>query len=140
MPTVVWIDADGTNARPNASEVGTDLFAEMRGVSSAAHMDLVRAWVREGAVPEDSDTTVADLDDREIEARLAFRVAVHLRRSGDERSAAWFARAAELAPLDFTIRRASMPLTGVDPFGEEFFTLYEQWQEGGRPFHGITRR
>ena len=33
-----------------------------------------------------------------------------------------FDYAIELAPLDFTIARASMPLRGGDPFGEEFLS------------------
>lgn len=140
VPTVIWIDADGTVARPNAAEPGTDMFAEFTGVSAAAHMDEVRAWVREGRIPDDSATTVTDLDDDEIEARLAFRIALHLRRVDHSGAASWFARAAELAPLDFTIRRAAMPLTGVDPFGEEFMAVWAEWQEAGMPFHGITRR
>ena len=44
-----------------------------------------------------------------------------------------------LAPLDFTISRAAMPLTGVDPFGEAFFALLAEWQEAGRPYHGLSR-
>ncbi len=139
MPTVVWIEADGTIARPNASEVGTDLFVEFSGVTSGPHLDAVRSWVRTGAVPDDGATAVADLDDDEVAARLAFRIAAHLRRTGDERADAWFRRADELAPLDFTVRRASMPLTGRDPFGEEFLALFEEWKAAGRPFHGITR-
>ncbi|MEC8766999.1 MAG: redoxin domain-containing (seleno)protein, partial [Actinomycetota bacterium] len=48
--------------------------------------------------------------------------------------------AIELAPLDFTIARASMPLRGGDPFGEEFFELYQKYQDAGSPFHGIPRK
>ena len=38
---------------------------------------------------------------------------------------------------DFTIRRAAMPLNGGDPFGQEFFTMYEAWQAAGTPYHGL---
>ncbi len=46
-------------------------------------------------------------------------------------------RAGELAPTDFTIRRAAMPLMGGDPFGEEFMELYQEWEQLGSPFHGL---
>ena len=51
-----------------------------------------------------------------------------------------FDYAIELAPLDFTIARASMPLRGGDAFGEEFFELYQKYQDAGSPFHGIPRK
>jgi hypothetical protein len=39
--------------------------------------------------------------------------------------------------MDFTIRRAALPLVGGDPFGEDFFGMYAEWQEAGSPFHGL---
>jgi len=140
VPTIVWIDADGTIARPNAAEPGTDMFIDFTGISSAPHMEAVREWVRTGAVPADAAQQTEDLDETEIEARLSFRIALHHHRSGrSEAAEAWFARAVELAPLDFTIRRAAMPLRGDDPFGASFFELWEEWQSAGRPFHGVLR-
>jgi len=140
VPTVVWIEADGTIARPNAAEPGTDMFIDFTGVSSTPHMDAVRAWVRTGEVPDDADSEIADLDADEIAARLAFRIALHHRRvDATDLAEQWFARAVELAPLDFTIRRAAMPLRGDDPFGTPFFELWEEWKSAGRPFHGIAR-
>ena len=140
VPTVVWIDADGRIARPNSAEVGTDMFVDFTGVRPDEHMDQIRLWVREGIVPDDADYDVADLDADEIEARLAFRIAVHLRRSGAEsRAREWFERAAAKAPFDFTIRRAAMPLQDIDPFGEAFFDLYGEWTAAGSPYHGVPR-
>lgn len=141
VPTVVWIDGDGTIARPNSAEVGSDLFVDFTGITPDAHMDQVRRWVRDGVVPDDAAHEVADLDDDEVRARLAFRLGAHLRRIGDlDRAAHWFARAAELAPMDFTVRRAAMPLQDVDPFGEAFFELFGAWREAGSPYHGVPRR
>jgi hypothetical protein len=44
-----------------------------------------------------------------------------------------FARAVELAPLDFSIRRASMKSRGQDPFGSDFAELWDEWSAAGRP-------
>ena len=139
VPSVVWIDGQGRIARPNANEFGSDMFSEYTGRTREGHFDQVRAWVRHGVVPEDADSEVADLDDDELAARLHFRLAAHLRRIGDEDGAAsHFDAAARLAPLDFTVVRAAMPLRGGDPFGEEFFALLAQYQAAGSPFHGIN--
>jgi predicted TPR repeat methyltransferase len=98
--------------------------------------------VRDGVVdvgPEEAAEATADLSDEEVEARLRFRIATHLRRSGDDENArTQFERAAELAPNDFTIRRASLPLMGDDPFGDKFFELYGEWEAAGSPYNGIT--
>jgi hypothetical protein len=140
VPTVVWIDADGTIVRPNSAEVGTDMFVDFTGVRPDEHMDQIRAWVRDDMVPDDAGYDVPDLEPAEVEARLAFRIAAHLRREGSaDRAAEWFARAASLAPMDFTIRRAAMPLQDVDPFGEAFFDMFGEWQAAGSPYHGIPR-
>jgi hypothetical protein len=87
---------------------------------------------------EAARTAVDDLSDDEVLARLHFRIAAHLRRTGDASGAArHFERAGELAPHDWTIRRATMPLVGDDPFGEKFFEMYQQWDDAGRPYHGL---
>jgi hypothetical protein len=141
VPTVIWIDEDDRIVRPNGVAFGTDLFKEFTGIEAEPHLDLIRHWVREGAEPVaavSSSETVADLSDDEILARLHFRVAVHARRAGDTAAASrHFELAGELAPHDFTIRRATMPLVGDDPFGEKFFAMYQGWEEAGMPYHGL---
>ena len=42
---------------------------------------------------------------------------------GDEKHDRQTERSAELAPKDWTIRRGSMPIRGVNPFGPDFFEL-----------------
>ncbi|MEY2569771.1 MAG: hypothetical protein QOE63_121 [Acidimicrobiaceae bacterium] len=138
VPTVVWIDDDDTIARPNGVAFGDDLFKEFHGVPSGPHHDAVRAWVRDGTKPADA-VEVPGLSDDEVLARLHFRVASHLRRAGDDAGAAeHFDAALALAPLDFTVARAQMPLRGGDPFGAEFFELYEAWQAAGSPVHAVA--
>lgn len=141
VPTVVWIDEDGRIVRPNGVAFGTDLFKEFTGVEAGPHFDAIRRWVRSGDVPIGADearTAVGDLSEDEVLARLHFRMAAHARRTGDEEAARrHFGRAGELAPYDWTIRRAALPLTGGDPFGQEFFDMYGAWQEAGSPYHGL---
>ena len=140
VPSVIWIDEHDRIVRPNAAEFGTDTFSEITGISREGHMEQVRAWVRGGEVPPDADYQVDELSDDEVAARLHFRLAAHARRAGDQATAdRHFDAAIELAPLDFTIARAAMPLRGADPFGEEFFGLYERWKAEGAPYHGIPR-
>ena len=133
VPTVIWVDENDTIVRPNAGEFGTDTFSELTGISCIDHMNQVKAWVNAGEVPDDATHTVEDFNIDEIKARLHFRIAA------DTRSEYHFQKAEELAPLDFTIVRASMPLRGGNPFGEEFFDLYERYQNAGSPYHGIPR-
>ena len=138
VPAVVWIDGDGRITRPNAYEFGSDLLTEFTGRTRGNHFDQIRGWVRHGAVPEDASSEIADLSEDEVAARLHFRLAAHLRRTGDEEGAArHFEVAAQLAPLDFTVVRAAMPLQGESPFGEEFFKILAEYEAAGTPFHGI---
>jgi hypothetical protein len=101
-------------------------------------LDAVRAWVRSGVLPDVASDTVADLSNDELDARLHFRLAAALRRHGEtELANQHFAIASDLAPFDWTVRRAAMPLTGRDPFGQEFLDLYDEWKESGSPYHGL---
>jgi hypothetical protein len=141
VPTVLWLDGDDRIVRPNGVAFGTDTFKDFTGAEAGPHMDAVRRWVRDGEQPLASDearAAVGDLSDDEVSARLHFRVAVLARRQGeDETARRHFDLAAELAPNDWTIRRAAMPLVGDDPFGEKFFAMYEDWQKAGSPYHGL---
>jgi hypothetical protein len=97
--------------------------------------------VRDGVepiAPAEARAAVADLSPDEVRARLHFRIGAHLRRAGDDTGARrHFDEAGRLAPMDFTIRRAALPLTGGNPFGEEFFGMYEEFQAAGSPYHGL---
>jgi peroxiredoxin len=140
VPTVVWIDDHGRVVRPNTPAFGTDVFADFHGVPSGPHLDAIRAWVHHGTITPEATApgVVAELSPDEIDARLWFRIGAHLHRVGrDGDAAAAFERARSLAPLDFTVARAAMPLTGRDPFGQEFMELYDAWVDAGKPFHGL---
>ncbi len=142
VPTVVMIDEDDTIAYPNWSAFGTDTFKDFTGIDSEAQKDRIRAWVNDEMTPmtdTDARAAVGDLSVDEEAARLHFRIAAHLRIAGDAAGAERnFDRAAELAPHDWTIRRAMIPLRGGDPFGEEFLALYAEFDAAGRPYHGVT--
>ena len=141
VPTAVWIDAEGCIARPNGLVFGTDTFAEFTGVDSAPTLAAIRRWAREDALPMDPTVAagaVADLSDDEVDARLHFRVGVEARRQGLDAAAERHLRlAGALAPMDFSVRRAAMPLLGEDPFGQGFLDLFAEWQRQGAPYHGL---
>ncbi len=144
VPTGVWIDERGRIVRPNDPTFGTDTFVEMHGIRSGPHLDALRAWVRSGTLPFDEagvrrrQTLPAP---EEQLARAEFAIAWHLHRRGRiEAAERHFVRAGELAPLDLTIRRGSMPIRGLDPMGEPFVALYQEWLQSGRPYYVAIER
>ena len=141
VPTVVWIDEEDNIARPNGLAHGSDIFAEFTGVESGPHLDEIRRWAREGTIPVTEDearSAVGDLSEDEVLARLHFRVAAEAHRQGlEEITRHHVARASELAPDDFTIWRAGMPLVGEDPFGDAMLAKYDEWKQKGMPYHGL---
>lgn len=142
VPTVLMIDEDDRIVHPNWNAYASDTFREITGIDSERQKDHIRAWVREGTLrlsPDEATGAVADLTDDEEQARLFFRIAAKLRRDGDlEGAERNFDRANALAPNDWTVRRASQPLRGVDPFGEAFMEIYGEFNAAGRPYHGVT--
>ena len=143
VPTVVWIDEHDRIVRPNDVAFASDLFKDFHGIDSSPHHDALRRWVVDGELELDDEAVrrhqVLPTDDQQ-RARLEYRLAVELHRRGrDEAAAPHFDRAGELAPLDFTIRRASLPLRGIDPFvSDEFFTLYGEWEQAGAVYYGLS--
>lgn len=141
VPTVLLIDEDDLIVQPNWNAYSTNTFKEFHGIDADAQVEAIRRWVRDGTTMLRADEvagSVADLTDEEERGKLHFRLATHLRNAGDDVGAERnFALAGELAPHDWTIRRASMPLRGGDPFGAEFFELVQEYNDAGRPYHGI---
>lgn len=130
VPTLIWIDERGRICRPHDAQFGTDTFTAFHGKLSAPYLDLLRGWVREGTGAL-SDAEVRRHQPRPTpEAQLARaerQLAWLLHQRGRvEAAERHFERAGELAPLDWTIRRGSLPLRGENPFGPAFFALAEQ--------------
>jgi hypothetical protein len=140
VPTAIWIDEDDRIVRPPDMTPVNDLFKDFTGIDSEVHHGQLRAWVRDGSLPlELSD--VARLQPspspEDQLARLHRRIGAWLHRAGrDDDAARHFETARALAPWDWTVHRGSMPLTGRDPFGEEFFAYVKDWADAGSPGYG----
>jgi len=134
---VIWIGEDGRIVRPNAIEYGSDLFKQFHGQESEPHLNAVRAWVKEGTLPFGPDEVRAEqmlpTADEQL-ARAEFSLAWHLHQAGKvEAAERHFERAGELSPFDWTIRRGSMPIRGLNPMGPDFFEIYKEWEAAGKP-------
>jgi hypothetical protein len=139
VPTVLWIDERGRIARPNDVAFGTDTFKHITGLEAARHLAAVRAWV-EGRTPPPGAAEIRAqqaLPTRaDQQARAEFALGQWLyergRRAAAERH---FVRAGELAPHDFTIRRGTMPMRGIDPMGPRFREMHAEWTRAGHPYY-----
>jgi hypothetical protein len=139
VPTVVWIDERGRLARPNDVAFGTDTFRHITGIEAPHHLGLLRAWVRGDLAPLGDAETRARLTlpaETDQQARAEFGLGQWLFTRGRVDAAArHFTRAGELAPHDFTIRRGTMPLRGVDPMGPEFRAMLGEWTQAGHRYY-----
>lgn len=139
VPTVVWIDERGRIARPNDVAFGSDRFRSITGIDSEKHIAALRAWVK-GTAPARPEAEVRALQTLptadEQAARAHFGLALWLAERGRSDAAEpHFVRAGELAPHDFTIRRGSLPIRGVDPMGPEFGRMLREWVRAGNPYY-----
>lgn len=144
ISTVIWIDENGLIVRAPAIEYGSDMFKDFHGKESAPHLDAVRRWVLDGELPmspaDVSREQPAPTHDEQL-ARAEFALAWFLFQRGDRDAAEkHFLRAGELAPHDWTIRRGSMPIRGLDPMGPDFFELFREWNDAGRPDYASLAR
>jgi hypothetical protein len=74
--------------------------------------------------------------DADQQARAEFGLGQWLWSQGRREAAArHFARAGELAPHDFTIRRGTMPMRGIDPMGPEFRQMRDDWAARGERYY-----
>ena len=142
VPATVWIDEDGRIVRPADTAMGDDRFRAFAHVDSSVHHAQLRSWVIDGERLLD-DAAVADLMEQpspELQlARLHRRIAVELHDRGDvEGAREHLATAAELAPYDWVIRRGSMPMNDIDPFGDKFFEFVGEWMQAGSPGYRLA--
>jgi len=159
VPTVVWIDERGRIVRPNDVAFGTDTFRHITGIEAARHLGALRAWVRGEAQPKasraDMEIPRAErggeapvMTAREVralqpvasqadqQARAEFGLGRWLAERGrGEAAERHFVRAGELAPHDFTIRRGTMPIRGIDPMGPAFRAMLEEWVGAGKSYY-----
>lgn len=142
VPTVIWVDEQGRIARPQDTVYVSDAFQAIHHIDPERHKEAIRAWAREGRVDLDpeclTELTEVPTNDDEL-ARAEFAVARYLALELGRRDVAeaHFRRAAELAPDDWTIRRGSLPLRGLDPDGPDW---YEAVQERAAAGHHYYRR
>ena len=139
VPTVVWIDERGRIVRPNDVAFGTDTFKHLTGLQAARHLAAVRAWVRgqapaPGAAEIRAQQVLPTRADQQARAEFTLGRWLHERgrRAAAERH---FVRAGELAPHDFTIRRGTMPMRGIDPMGPKFREMHGEWTGAGHPYY-----
>ena len=132
IPATVWIDEEGRIAKPATIAPASNLFKDFSGIEAEVHHDALRAWLRDGTPPPRGETASAAPTPEVQEARAERRLGAWLQRNGHgDLAERHLARAGELAPMDWTIRRGSMPLRGQDPFGNEFFEFWQEWQAAG---------
>ena len=139
VPTVLWIDERGRVVRPNDAVFATDTFRHLTGIDSAQMLAAIRAWVR-GETPAPTDEEVHALQQLprpdSQQARAAFGLGQWLFQRGRlEAAVRHFARAGEIAPDDFTIRRGTLPMRGIDPMGPEYRAMAQAWAKAGNTWY-----
>lgn len=128
VPQAVWIDERGMIVRPPETAGSTDHFRRMdpvtktlapedmaaRNAARAAYVQAVRDWVRTGrhALPADAARAALPVITAGMaQAEAHFRLALHLRRAGNEAEAAeHFAEASRLHPESWCMFRDAQAL------------------------------
>jgi hypothetical protein len=139
VPTIFWIDERGRIVRPNDVAFGSDTFKHITGLSASKHLEALRAWVK-GEAPALSDEQVRRHQplptEADQQARAEFGLGQWLWAQGRPAAAErHFVRGGELAPHDFTIRRGTMPMRGIDSMGPQFREMLQTWVGAGQPFY-----
>ena len=144
IPTTVWIDEAGRIVRPHTLTPADDKFKQVTEIDSAPILDSLRAWVREGALPFPeaavAEQVMCPTPDEQL-ARTEFALGWQLSQTGhDEAAERHFVHAGELSPNDWTIRRASLVMRGLEPMGgPEFVEMFQSWNDAGKPYYAPRR-
>ncbi|MQA97338.1 MAG: redoxin domain-containing protein [Streptosporangiales bacterium] len=109
VPTVVWVDEEGRIARPQDTQVATDLFRSMNGLDPEVAYAALRRWVVDGDPGISAGAIAHHLrvpGEAESRARAEASLATALLRAGRrDAGRAHLAEAARLAPA----RRGGAP-------------------------------
>jgi hypothetical protein len=140
VPSVVWVDEEGRIVKPPTIAPGDDQFVDFTGIDSQLHHEALRRWVATGELPDSAEVEPPVRTEEEQLALAERRVAAWLvAHDRPEAAAVHLARATELSPWDWTVRRGGIAMTGGDPFlGDEFLAFWEEWDTSGRPGYGKT--
>jgi len=140
VPSVVWVDEQDRIVKPPTIAPGDNQFVDFTKIDAEQHHDLLRAWVRDGVLPDSAQADPVERTDDEQLALAHRRIAAHHQSAGRTDAAKrHLAIAQDLAPWDWTVRRAGIAMTGGDPFlGEEFTSFWEEWDASGRPGYTPT--
>ncbi len=152
VPQCVWIDERGVIVRPPETAGSTDHFRKMdlttrtlapellaeRNAARTAYLNAVRTWIRTGKHALPGDEARARLPVITPEMAMAdalFRLALHLRRQGQESEAAQhFADASRLHPESWCIFRDAQALEPSGLAGGQAF-----WERvnalGDKPYY-----
>ena len=152
VPQCVWIDERGVIVRPPETAGSTDHFRRMdlttrtlapellaeRNAARTAYLNAVRTWIRTGKHALPGDEARARLPVITPEMAMAdalFRLALHLRRQGQEAEAAeHFAEASRLHPESWCIFRDAQALEPSGLAGGQAF-----WERvnalGDKPYY-----
>jgi len=139
VPTIVWIDEAGKIVRPNDVAFATDTYKAITNFDSGKSLAAIRAWVRGEAKtlsPEVIRARQALPTPAHQQARAEFGLARWLYNQGQlEAASRHFGEAERLAPQDWTIRRGSMLMRKMDPFGDDFRSRRTAWVNAGNAYY-----
>ena len=142
VPTVIWIDEQGTIVRPPRVEHGSNKYAFVHKLDCEPHLRALRHWIETGETDFAAESVGQQMPLPTFEEQLAraeHAMAWYLHQQGRDAAAkTHWDHAIALSPHDWTIRRGSMRLRGLDPFGNDFFQVWEEWEKSGKPDY-VTR-
>lgn len=137
VPTVIWIDEDGKIARPPRVEHGSNKYAFVHKLDCEPHLQALKHWIATGETDFSAQQTAEQIvpptfDEQLARAEHALAWYLHQQGHADAAKKHWD-KAIALSPNDWTIRRGSMRLRGEDPFGNDFFQVWDEWEKSGKP-------